>query len=156
MSKDISWDEERRITYGLEQLAEVAAFLLRELGDCPTWLFDAPMGAGKTTLIKELTRLLGVEEVTGSPTFAIVNEYHTREGEPIYHIDAYRLETHEDLLNIGAEDYLHSGHYCFVEWPALFIPFLPDQTVRIRIETVGDQRRLTLLEPSEPFIYDPR
>lgn len=153
---DIKWGENRVIEYGVEQIREVAQFLLDELGDTPVWLFDAPMGAGKTTLIKELCHLLGVEEVTSSPTFAIINEYHTDRGEAVYHIDAYRLETHDDLRNIGATDYLHSGDYCFVEWPALFTPFLPDEVVRLRIEVIGDRRRLTLLEKGTSFLYDPR
>lgn len=153
---DIKWGENRVIEYGVEQIREVAQFLLDELGDTPVWLFDAPMGAGKTTLIKVLCHLLGVEEVTSSPTFAIINEYHTDRGEAVYHIDAYRLETHDDLRNIGATDYLHSGDYCFVEWPALFTPFLPDEVVRLRIEVIGDRRRLTLLEEGTSFLYDPR
>ncbi len=152
----IEWGENNVVEYGLEQLGEVARFLLDKLGDTSVWLFDAPMGAGKTTLIKELCHLLGVEEVTSSPTFAIVNEYHTDKGEAVYHIDAYRLETHDDLRNIGATDYLHSGDYCFVEWPALFNPFLPDDVARLRIEVAGDHRRLTLLSEDSPFIYDPR
>lgn len=94
--------------------------------------------------------------MTSSPTFAIVNEYHTDRGEAVYHIDAYRLETHDDLRNIGATDYLYSGDYCFVEWPALFIPFLPQEVVRIRIEVVGNHRKLSLLSEDAPFIYDPR
>lgn len=155
-ANEIKWGEGRCIEYGIDQLIEVACFLLHELGECRVWLFDAPMGAGKTTLIKELTTALGVEEETSSPTFAIINEYYTAEGEPVYHFDAYRLESHDDLLNIGATDYLYSGCYCFVEWPALFTPFLPDEVVRLRIEVEGDQRRLTLLDSEEPFIYDAR
>ncbi|MBR8714025.1 tRNA (adenosine(37)-N6)-threonylcarbamoyltransferase complex ATPase subunit type 1 TsaE [Porphyromonas levii] len=152
----IKWGEDKAIVYGLDEISTVAKFLLNELGDTSVWLFDAPMGAGKTTLIKELCHSLGVTEVTSSPTFAIVNEYHTDRGDAVYHIDAYRLETHDDLRNIGATDYLHSGDYCFVEWPALFIPFLPEKTARLRIEVDGDQRRLTLLDEATPFIYDPR
>ena len=155
-TKQIEWGEGKSIEYQLDQVPEVARFLLKELGDSPVWLFDAPMGAGKTTLIKELANELGVDEVTSSPTFAIVNEYHTESGDPVYHFDAYRLETHEDLQNIGATDYLYSGYYCFVEWPALFTPFLPDEVVRLRIELEGDHRRLSLLGVDDPFIYDPR
>lgn len=157
-TKQIEWGEGKSIEYQLSEVPEVASFLLKELGEQPVWLFDAPMGAGKTTLIKELSKELGVEEVTSSPTFAIVNEYHTEVGDPVYHFDAYRLETHDDLQNIGATDYLYSGYYCFVEWPALFTPFLPDEdeVVRLRIEMEGDHRRLSLLSVEEPFIYDPR
>lgn len=157
-TKQIEWGEGKSIEYQLSEVPEVASFLLKELGEQLVWLFDAPMGAGKTTLIKELSKELGVEEVTSSPTFAIVNEYHTESGDPVYHFDAYRLETHDDLQNIGATDYLYSGYYCFVEWPALFTPFLPDEdeVVRVRIEMEGDHRRLSLLSAEEPFIYDPR
>ncbi len=157
-TKQIEWGEGKSIEYQLSEVPEVASVLLKELGEQPVWLFDAPMGAGKTTLIKELSKELGVEEVTSSPTFAIVNEYHTESGDPVYHFDAYRLETHDDLQNIGATDYLYSGYYCFVEWPALFTPFLPDEdeVVRLRIEMEGDHRRLSLLSVEEPFIYDPR
>lgn len=153
---DIKWREGKQIIYGIEEIDAVAEFLLKELGDTSVWLFDAPMGAGKTTLIKELCHHLGVDEVTSSPTFAIVNEYHTDRGDAVYHIDAYRLETHDDLRNIGAPDYLYSGDYCFVEWPSLFKPFLPDRVARLRIEVEGEKRRLSLLDEDTPFIYDPR
>ncbi len=154
---DISWQTDRTMRYSIAELSRVASLLLRDLQSSPIWLFDAPMGAGKTTLIRELARQLGIEEEVNSPTFAIVNEYHTPEGLPLYHIDAYRIEAASDLQNIGISDYLYSGHHIFVEWPALFEPFLPDEgVVRIRIDVDGDVRALSLESSHSPYIYDPR
>lgn len=151
------WAEGKSISYTEEDLKEVAALLLRELGDETVWLFDAPMGAGKTTLIRELCSQLGVAEEVNSPTFAIVNEYHRANGDPLYHFDAYRLERVADLENIGASEYLYSGYYTFVEWPGLFAPILPtDGVARLRIDLEGDRRRLSMEPEGSAFIYDPR
>ena len=94
------------------------------------------MGAGKTTFIKEICRGLGVSDTTSSPTFAIVNEYITDEGESIYHFDFYRIEKLEDAYEIGVEDYLYSGNYCFIEWAENIAPLVQPDFVKVHI-TVG-------------------
>lgn len=103
--------------------------------------FDAPMGAGKTTFISELCREMGTEDVTNSPTFAIVNVYELAGGEEMYHFDCYRLKDIREAMDFGAEEYLYSGNYCFIEWPDIIEPLLPEDTVRItiRVKENGDR-----------------
>lgn len=128
------------IKYTEAELPAVAKELLVRYGNRPVWAFYAPMGAGKTTLIKALCVLLGVNEDTASPTFAIVNEYHGNKGS-IYHFDCYRLDTLADAYAMGAEEYLESGSPCFVEWPEVLEEILPADAVVIRIAVVDNHTR---------------
>ena len=98
------------------QLPEVAQKLLEAHPQERVFGFFGEMGTGKTTLIKEICRQLGVESDMTSPTFAIVNEYWTHDGEPLYHFDFYRIDEPDDATRIGFQDYLYSGNYCFIEW----------------------------------------
>ena len=127
-------------TFREEDLPTLSRELLDRFGDHSVWAFYAGMGVGKTTLIKELSTALGVEETTSSPTFAIVNEYHSPKGS-IYHFDCYRLETLADAYSIGTEEYLDSGHYCFIEWPEVLEILLPEDTVRVMMESVNSDTR---------------
>ena len=117
---------------GLTGLADIAAELLVRSQGERIWLFEGEMGVGKTTLIKELCKHLGVRDTVASPTFAIINEYHTG-AEPVYHFDFYRLQHIGEALEIGVEDYFYSGYYCFVEWPQLVMPLIPPRHVLVRI-----------------------
>jgi tRNA threonylcarbamoyladenosine biosynthesis protein TsaE len=122
----------------LENIAEAAKKFLAEAGDLRVFAFHGGMGAGKTTFIKALCSELGVTEVVASPTFAIVNEYMAQNGEPVYHFDLYRVKTMDEACDFGCEDYFYSGSYCFIEWPELVEPLLPDDTVDVCI-TVDDE-----------------
>lgn len=103
------------------------------------------MGVGKTTFTKALCQAMGSEDVVNSPTFAIVNVYEDGEGEEIYHFDCYRLKSIAEALDFGAEEYLYSGRYCFIEWPEMIEALLPDDTVDITIRQREDgSRELTL------------
>lgn len=95
------------------------------------------MGSGKTTLIKSICEELGVIDVVQSPSFAIINEYKTKSGESVFHIDFYRIRKKEEIFDIGYEEYLFSGSYCFIEWPELMEDLLPDGVVRIGIDVDG-------------------
>lgn len=99
------------------------------------------MGAGKTTFIKVISSVLGSIDIVQSPSFAIINEYKTSKGESIFHFDFYRIKKTEEVFDIGYEDYIYSGAYCFIEWPELVGDLLPDDTVRIKIEG-EDQRQI--------------
>lgn len=106
--------------------------------------FHGSMGAGKTTLIHALCAEKGVQDVVGSPTFSIINEYaYTCEGTPkaIFHMDLYRLKDEEEARQAGVEDVLYSGHICLVEWPEKAPAIFPDDTVHVFIETIGDKIR---------------
>lgn len=121
------------IVHSENELFEAGQKLLSEFPTSRVFCFYGEMGAGKTTFIKEICRCLGVSDTTSSPTFAIVNEYTTDEGESIYHFDFYRIEKLEDAYEIGVEDYLYSGNYCFIEWAENVAPLIQDDFVKIHI-----------------------
>ena len=129
----------------LDGLAEAAEEFLREAAGHSLIAFYAPMGAGKTTFITALCRALGVrEDAVSSPTFAIVNEYRDRAGEPVYHFDFYRIERPEEALDIGLYDYLDSGSLCLMEWPENIETLLPEETMKVSIAVKDDgQREIT-------------
>lgn len=123
------------------ELPQVAAQLLEAWPDDRVFAFDGEMGAGKTTFIKVLCETLGVQQVTNSPTFAIVNEYVAGNGDPIYHFDFYRITSIDEAYQIGFEDYLYSDCYCFIEWPDKVAALLDEQVVRVKIEVLADGSR---------------
>ena len=123
----------------LDELDSVAEAVLEALDGRTVMAFDAPMGAGKTTLISRIASQLGAEDDVTSPTFAIVNQY---EGErTIYHFDMYRIERVEEALDFGCEEYLSSGELCLVEWPEKIEALLPDDTMVVKIEILGQEER---------------
>ncbi len=125
---------------GLEAAAEE---FLRAIGDRRLVAFYAPMGAGKTTFITAVCKVLGVkEDAVSSPTFAIVNEYRTAAGESVFHFDFYRIERMEEALDIGLYDYLDSGALCLMEWPENIEALLPEETLRVSISVEPDGSRL--------------
>ena len=103
------------------------------------------MGAGKTTFIKCLCLVLGVEDIVQSPTFSIINEYKRSAGESVFHFDFYRINKTEEVYDIGYEEYLFSGSYCFLEWPEQIGDLLPEDAIRIRI-TEDPQTRHRVIE----------
>ena len=130
---------------GVAELPEVARKLLETFSKERFFAFFGKMGVGKTTLIKEICALLGVEDTVCSPTFAIVNEYYTpllppsrgeaggEKGEPVYHFDFYRLKSVAEAYDIGYEEYFYSGCYCFTEWTEKIEELLPEHYVRVEI-----------------------
>lgn len=127
----------------ISQLPEVARKLLESFSEERFFAFFGKMGVGKTTLIKELCAALGVEDNVCSPTFAIVNEYSTSEGEPVYHFDFYRLKSLAEAYDIGYEEYFYSGCYCFTEWTEKIEELLPEHYVRVTIVEHDGTRVLT-------------
>ena len=109
------------------------------------WAFDAPMGAGKTTIIREICAQLQVTDNVTSPTFSIINEYKTKEGRYIYHFDFYRLNKLEEAITIGVQEYFESENLCLIEWPDIILPILPERYNLIKINAlINDTRVLTL------------
>lgn len=132
------------VTYRLDELTSVAKKLLLADPLNKIFLFEGEMGSGKTTLIKELSKALGSKDNFSSPTFSIVNDYRC-EGSLIHHFDLYRLESEEELYDIGFEEYVSSGNYLFIEWPEKALSFLDGNFLRVRIEKCGeDLRKLTV------------
>lgn len=117
----------------IHALDDRAAALLKEFGGCTVWVFTGEMGAGKTTLIKAFCRALRVTDTLSSPTFSIVNEYRTAKDTPVYHFDFYRLKREQEAVDIGVEEYLYSGQYCFIEWHERIPSLLPEEYIEIRI-----------------------
>lgn len=128
---------------GVEGLAEVSDYLMSLRDTADVVAFYGPMGAGKTTLIKDLCHRMGVTDEVNSPTFAIVNEYVTEEGEPVYHFDFYRIKKLEEAYDIGYENYFYSGNLCLIEWPELIEPLLPERYLRVDIRLgASDNERI--------------
>ncbi|MCC8036857.1 MAG: tRNA (adenosine(37)-N6)-threonylcarbamoyltransferase complex ATPase subunit type 1 TsaE [Bacteroidales bacterium] len=130
----------------LDELPQAAREFVNLMGDATVFAFYGEMGAGKTTFINALSEALGVDsEETSSPSFAIVNEYRSdTTAELIYHFDLYRLETLEEALDMGIEDYFDSGALCLMEWPERIEALLPDDTVRVTITENPDDHSRTI------------
>lgn len=127
----------------LGEIDRAAEVFLKEIGSNSLVAFYAPMGAGKTTFTTAVCKALGVEEdAISSPTFAIVNEYRGRGGQPIFHFDFYRIERPEEALDIGLYDYLDSGCLCLMEWPENIEGLLPEETIRVKISVRDDESRV--------------
>lgn len=128
----------------INEINMAAKQFIDAMGNNSVFAFYGKMGAGKTTFIKAVCEQLGVTDVINSPTFAIVNEYLDGRGEPIYHFDFYRIKRHQEVLDIGYEDYIYSGNICFMEWPELIEELLPEDAVKVTIEEDSDgSRRIT-------------
>ncbi|MBN2862886.1 MAG: tRNA (adenosine(37)-N6)-threonylcarbamoyltransferase complex ATPase subunit type 1 TsaE [Bacteroidales bacterium] len=123
-------------------LPSVAGTLLKYSGDRRLFAFYGSLGAGKTTIIKAICKLLGASDPVSSPTFTIVNEYRTADGQLLYHIDFYRIKKYEEVLDLGIEEYLSAGSYCFMEWPEIIEEMLPADTVKIKITPGKNEERL--------------
>ncbi len=130
----------------LSQLPVAAKQFVELMGDYTVFAFFGPMGAGKTTFIRSLSQALGVnDDMANSPSFSIVNEYRSdTTAELIYHFDLYRLESDDEAIDIGIEDYFDSGALCLLEWPERIENLLPDDTVRVSISENPDDHSRTL------------
>jgi tRNA threonylcarbamoyladenosine biosynthesis protein TsaE len=127
--------------FRVDELGRVAHELLRKAGDCRVWLLTGDLGAGKTTLVKAVCSALDVRSAMTSPTFSIINEYRTAVGEPVYHFDFYRLKDEGEALDIGVDEYLDAGRYCFIEWPDRIPSLVPAHHFSIHMTIVDQHTR---------------
>lgn len=127
-------------TYTLDEIKSVADSLLLSFPKEKIFCFEGSLGAGKTTLIEEICRSIGSKDSLSSPTFSIINEYNSNTGV-LYHMDWYRLKNEEEAIQIGIEDYLFSGHYCFIEWYQHAESLIPRPYVLIQISNENETQR---------------
>lgn len=132
----------------LHSLDSAANLILNTFSEHRVFALFGKMGVGKTTFIKALCRRLQVKDVVNSPTFAIVNEYINTKGESIYHFDFYRLKKESEAIDIGYEEYIYSGCYCFMEWPEMIENLLPVGYISIRLE-VDDETEVRTIYCSD-------
>jgi tRNA threonylcarbamoyladenosine biosynthesis protein TsaE len=117
----------------IDELKNAAANLIRQFPDHRVFALYGKMGAGKTTFIQAICEKLGSPDNVTSPTFAIINEYNTATLDSIFHFDFYRIENLEEAYDLGYEDYLYSGNYCFIEWPEMIESLLPEKIIKVKI-----------------------
>jgi tRNA threonylcarbamoyladenosine biosynthesis protein TsaE len=116
-----------------DELPEVAKQFMHTFCDQRVFAFSGELGAGKTTFIKALCNVMGSKDYVTSPSFALVNEYTGKDGFPVFHFDFYRIKEIEEIFDIGFEEYIYSGHYCFIEWPEIVDPLLSGDIVEVSI-----------------------
>ncbi|QOD61464.1 tRNA (adenosine(37)-N6)-threonylcarbamoyltransferase complex ATPase subunit type 1 TsaE [Polaribacter haliotis] len=126
--------------YSLEDLSSIVSELITSVKN-KTLLFYGEMGVGKTTLIKEICKQLGVLDNISSPTFSLVNEYQTSENNKVFHFDFYRIEDENEALDMGIEDYLYNNDWCLIEWPENVENLLPLESVAIHLSTLENGQR---------------
>ena len=119
---------------GVDDLGRAAREFLKQTEGVRIYAFYGSMGAGKTTFISAICRVLGVGDEVASPTFTIVNEYRAADGQVVYHFDFYRIERLQEVLDIGYEEYIDSDGICLMEWPEKIEDILPEDTLKVHIE----------------------
>jgi len=129
-----------KIIFSLDEINEVAKKILSENPN-KTILFNGEMGNGKTTLIKAIAKELGVLESTSSPTFSLVNEYQNPDNQLIYHFDFYRIKKETEAIDMGIDDYLYSGNWCFIEWAEKIPNLIPEKHSIITITLLSNGKR---------------
>ncbi len=131
--------------FHLSEIKNIVAQLWQQFYSYKIWAFDAPMGAGKTTLIHALCDVLNVSSTVTSPTFAIINEYSGTAGV-IYHMDWYRLQNKMEVIQAGCEDCIESGNLCFIEWAEKAQELLPQNTLHVNLEIINSHERRLIVK----------
>lgn len=129
----------------INELDDIARQLISAHPEKKIFAFYGKMGSGKTTFIKAICKVLDSDNIVNSPTFAIINQYVTKNSESLFHFDFYRINKIEEVMDIGYEDYFYSGSYCFIEWPEMIEELLPENFVYVKIEAddYGNERQIS-------------
>lgn len=139
--------QNKYIVNSIQDLSSVVKDILEVFKDQRVFILEGKMGTGKTTITKAFCDLLGVRDTqVCSPTFAIVNVYFSSKGEEIYHFDFYRLKSEEEAYDIGFEEYLYSGNYCFIEWAEKIPSLMPQQYVKVSIKALSENERKVIVQ----------
>lgn len=141
------------ITFQLEDIDQAAAGIWDAIKQTPSKVItlNGPMGAGKTTLTAALLKAMGSTDLVNSPTFSIINQYAGPNGQPVFHMDLYRLKDEEEAIQAGVEDCYYSGHYCLVEWPGNAPGILPDDFLSLELQVNPDGSRTLRIGPSNNY-----
>lgn len=132
------------VEFSLDEINVVAQRVIAETKN-RVIIFNGNMGVGKTTFIKALSHILGVKDVTSSPTFSLVNEYLASNDELVYHFDVYRINSEAEAMDMGIDEYLYSGEWCFIEWAEKIPNLIPENHSVVNIELLPNgNRKLTL------------
>ncbi|MEO7801053.1 MAG: tRNA (adenosine(37)-N6)-threonylcarbamoyltransferase complex ATPase subunit type 1 TsaE [Ginsengibacter sp.] len=127
--------------FSLIDIEDVAKHFLSEISGHKVIAVYGDMGAGKTTFVHAVCRLLGVKENMSSPTFPIINEYQTSNGKQIHHVDVYRLNSITEAIEAGVEESIYTSNLCFIEWPQIIEPLLPDEILELSLKKLDDTTR---------------
>jgi tRNA threonylcarbamoyladenosine biosynthesis protein TsaE len=122
----------------ISKLNQVAEMLVQAYSNVKVWAFEGEMGVGKTTLIQEILKVMGIKDLEGSPTYSLVNEYISPNNRPIYHFDLYRIEDQEEALNIGLEEMIYGEGLSIIEWPEIVKELLPIETIWLKLSILDD------------------
>ena len=134
------------ILFKIDDLDQVVNTFFEAVGSARVFAFHGEMGMGKTTFISAVCSRLGVKSSLSSPTFSIINEYRSSDSNIIYHIDLYRLKDEREAIAAGIEECIHSGNYCFIEWPERTPELFPENTVHCFLSIIGpDERKLKII-----------
>ncbi|MGD2034385.1 MAG: tRNA (adenosine(37)-N6)-threonylcarbamoyltransferase complex ATPase subunit type 1 TsaE [Bacteroidales bacterium] len=138
--------KEIRFVYALTDIARVADEFLTVADENRHFAFYGNMGAGKTTFITAICKILGVQDLVSSPSFAIIHEYSLGNGEQVFHFDFYRIKKSDELLEIGFYEYCNANSYCFIEWPEKGEDLIPGDFIKVRLEEMSERKRMLSLK----------
>jgi tRNA threonylcarbamoyladenosine biosynthesis protein TsaE len=130
----------REFVYSLDEIDRTVQEVYAAYQQHPVWLFESPMGSGKTTFIRALCKYLKVQDQVSSPTFGLVNEYETK-AEKVYHFDLYRIKSEDELLEIGIDEYLDSGSLCLIEWPEFAKNRIESSYISLYFSFISESKR---------------